>query len=234
MIPSDQPPAPPEKPATLVQRLHEMTAIARRSLTTDRKKRQRLLAKLDVEQATALKSDDLRLQGEVLKMHLHAIPRGAATIELQVPWLPEQTVTIALQRDHTPQQNLERLFRRARGYAQGLKIIEQHREAALFRLRTLDRLRLELEELLKQAELHDNKAAEHLRGRDILRHTERWLATLRALQLPIGDTVKPLPQQQKIVKKAGGELPVEACNYFNRRWVRQCWWDAMRWPMTLW
>jgi len=207
MTAEDQPQQPTAKPVTLVDRLREMTAIARRSLTTDRKKRQRLLTKLDAEQATALKSDDLRLQGEVLKMHLHAIPRGAATIELQVPWLLEQTVKIALQRDHTPQQNLERLFRRARGFAQGLKIIEQHREAALQRLQTLVQLQVQWEQLLIQGHLHDTQAAEHLRGREIVRQTERWLASLRALQLSIGDAAKPLPQQQKIVKKAGGELP---------------------------
>ncbi len=207
MISEDQLPAPSEKQPTLSERLRDLSAIARRSLTSDRKKRQRLLIKLDAEQAVAQNSDDLRLQGEVLKMHLQAIPRGAESIELQVPWLPEQTVKIALQRDHTPQQNLERLFRRARGFAQGLEIIEQHRQAALQRLQTLAQLQAQWEELFIQAHLHDTQAAEHLRGRDILRQTERWLAAVRALQLSIGEAAKPLPQQQKIVKKAGGQLP---------------------------
>lgn len=61
-------------------------------------------------------ADALREAAEALKIALHRVPPGADRVVLPLPWFdPPREVEVPLQRDLSPQENLSRLFRRARG-----------------------------------------------------------------------------------------------------------------------
>ena len=189
-----------ELPPQFLSQLDERTAIARTSLKADRKRLLRLIAKLEADEAKAAKSGELRQQGEVLKIQLHAVPRGVDRLTLAFPWLPDEPIEVHLQRDLSPAQNLERIFRRARGFEQGLRIIAERWSAAQERLERVQQLQAEVEELRGLVQQSETAPG------PIWRRVQTWLASVKALRLAIEPApTAPLPEVRKIVK--GGQLP---------------------------
>ena len=190
----------------LAERVRAETAVALRAVQTERKKLERLLPKLAEDAAKCQGADDLRLAGEVLKIALHEVPAGADRVVLAVPWLDGQTVDVPLQRDLSPRANLERLFRRAKGLAQGLRVVMERTTQTHARLARLAQLVHAWEQLLAQATAFDTHAPDAPRPRDVLRALPSWLADVRAagvrLPPPPGG---PPPDVRKAAK--GRTLP---------------------------
>lgn len=183
----------------LTQRVRDETALAKRALQTELKKLSRLLGKLTQDAEACQGSEQLRLAGEVLKTALDQVPPGADRLTLPVPWLEAETVEIPLQRDLTPRQNLEKLFRRARGLAQGLQIVQQREVATHARIGKLQQHQAELEKLLVLAGQFDRQQPEALRPRDILKQTTAWLLAARQLGLKLPQPVNQ-PELRKVTK----------------------------------
>ncbi len=189
----------------LAERVRAETADARRALTTERKKALRLLEKLPADAAACAGGETLRLAGEVLKVSLDQVPRGADRVTLPVPWLEDETIEVPLQRDLSPQQNLDKLFRRAKGLSQGLKIVRQREAQTHARLDEVVARLTELELLLERASAFDAQVPDAPRPRDLLRQVTAWLLTVRQL----GVRLQVAPKVESDVRKVsrGKELP---------------------------
>lgn len=180
--------------------LDERTAIARASLKSENKRLKRLLQRLAVDEVAARQAPQLREQGEVLKVQMHAVPRGADRVVLSLPWQPDRPIEVHLLRDLSPAQNVERLFRRARGFDQGLRIITERLAAAADRLVEVEALQARMADLRAAAQAPAASVAE------IGKRAELWRKDVRALRLLIDEKpTAPPPEVRKVVR--GGELP---------------------------
>lgn len=197
---------PPAAPPALLTQLQDRTAIARHALKTDAKRLLRLIARLEADETKAQDGQGLREQGEVLKIQLHTVPRGADRVDLAFPWDPDRRITVHLQRDLSPAQNLERMFRRARGFQQGLRIIADRWTAAQERLEKVRTLLQEVEDLQTLAQMPGTEPGL------LWRQVPPWLKQVAALRLPIvAPPSSPPPEVRRLVK--GGELPAGVQRY---------------------
>lgn len=194
-----------ETPPPLVERVRTETAEARRALTTERKKLTRLLEKLPADAAACAGGETLRLAGEVLKVSLERVPRGADRLTLPVPWLDGETVEVPLQRDLSPQQNLDKLFRRAKGLTLGLKIVRQREAQTQARLLAVGTQAVALDSILADAQAFDAHQPDAPRPRDVLRQVAAWLLAVRQLGVRLQTAPKPEPDVRKVAR--GKELP---------------------------
>lgn len=190
----------------LADRVRQETAVAVRALHTETKKLQRLLPKLAEDARRCSGADDLCLAGEVLKTALHQVPQGADRVVLPVPWLEGEVVEVPLQRDLSPRANLDRIFRRAKGLATGLRVVNARIAQTRERLVQVAALHKSWEVLLADAEAVDARQPDAPRARDILRQVPLWLDVVRRLGVrlppPPGG---PPPDVRKAAK--GRELP---------------------------
>ena len=97
--------------------LKERTDSERRALTQALKRqenlRQRKADGLSQDLARAEKSEDYRIQGELLLANLHAITRGQEQVELQNYYSPNlETVLIPLNPEQTPSENAQAYFKK--------------------------------------------------------------------------------------------------------------------------
>ena len=189
----------------LADRVRAETADARRALTTERKKLVRLLEKLPVDAAACEGGEALRLAGEVLKVSLERVPRGADRVTLPVPWLEGETVEVPLQRDLSPQANMAKLFRRAKGLTQGLKIVRERAAQAEARMELVAAQVTVLEAILAAAEAFDAQHPQAPRPRDLLKQVAAWLLAVRQLGVRLQAPIKPDQDVRKVAK--GKELP---------------------------
>ena len=189
----------------LAERVRAEAADARRALATERKKLTRLLDKLPTDAAACAGGEALRLAGEVLKVSLERVPRGADRVTLPVPWLDGETVDVPLQRDLSPQQNVDKLFRRAKGLTLGLKIVRQREAQTQARLVQVAAQLAALEPLLQAAQAFDDHAPDAQRPRDVLRQVAAWLLAVRQLGVRLQEVPKPAPELRKVAR--GKELP---------------------------
>ncbi len=189
----------------LVERVRAETADARRALATERKKLGRLLEKLQADAAACAGGDALRLAGDVLKVSLERVPRGAERVTLPVPWLDGETVDIPLQRDLSPRQNLDKLFRRAKGLTQGLKIVRQREALALARLEDVAAQVVALDAIVAGAMAFDAHESGAPRPREVLRQVTAWLLVVRQLGVRLQTPPKLAPDLHKVAR--GKELP---------------------------
>ncbi len=189
----------------LAERVRAETADARRALATERKKLARLLEKLPVDAAACAGGEALRLAGEVLKVSLDQVPRGADRMTLPVPWLDGETVDVPLQRDLSPQQNLDRLFRRAKGLTLGLKIVRQREAQTLARMAIVAAQLATLDAIGAAAQAFDTQTPDAPRPRDVLRQVTAWLQAVRQLGVKLQGVAKPTPEQRKVAR--GKQLP---------------------------
>ena len=203
------PVAPPLPP--LPQTVSEATAVARQSLRTEAKKLERLLGKLQVDRSKALDAPKLRLAADVLKVHLGRLPRGQHHLLLPVPWDPPAQVAIDIPAESTPLQEMERLYRRARGMELGLRLIDDRSDATQLRLWQIQELQQEWADLLARVTLWQaakNKGeSPGARARTWLDLAQEWIAKVRALRLPVGGEHVPSQLQRRITKAKGAELP---------------------------
>ena len=190
---------------TLLVRLRERLGIARASLRTERKHLERLLKRLDGDAAQAQGAGVLREMGEVLKVQQRNLPRGAERVVLPVPWDPPRTVEVELRRDLSPAANVERMFRRARGFELGLRGIAQRQEAAAARLVQVTALAEALAALMAEAEALP--APDPLAQRLLEKRAEVLRSGVLALRLKVDAAPEIAPEAQKVVRKAGGALP---------------------------
>jgi predicted ribosome quality control (RQC) complex YloA/Tae2 family protein len=175
--------------------------VALQSLRTERKALTRLLARLAVDHTQAEKAPELRAQGEVLKVQLHAVPQGASEVTLCWPWLPDQPIVVQLQRELSPQQNVERLFRRARGLEQGLRMIAERQTAAQAKL-------AEVEQLLATLPVSPDETAPAEVWTAWRTAVDGWLAAVRRLRLRVARTPEPeSAAERKAAKQAGRDWP---------------------------
>lgn len=191
--------------AGLVERLRVRLGIARMSLRTERKHLERLLKRLGADEARAQGAEHLREMGEVLKLQLRDVPRGAERVVLPVPWDPPRTVEVELRRDLSPAANVERMFRRARGFEKGLRLIAERRAAAMLRLDQVAALAQALAALTLAAE--SPAVADRLVCHDLEMRGESIRSATLALRLRVDAAPALAPEVRKVVRKAGGALP---------------------------
>jgi predicted ribosome quality control (RQC) complex YloA/Tae2 family protein len=201
--------APSHTPPTALERVREEIGLARASLRTDAKHQQRLIQRLEADDQKASEAPVLRDQGEVLKTQLAAVPRGADRVVLAVPWEPERTVTVELKRDLSPAQNLERLFRRARGLEKGAAIIAERWAAAHDRLGRVQDLAAKIDGLLARvaAEAPPVEGAANPSLGVWLREARQLREATRGLRLKVETVPATSVVEKRIVRKAGGALP---------------------------
>ncbi len=90
-----------------------------------RQKTERLLANLEGDAASPLDPEQLRLCGELLKLHLNQVPPRAARVSLPNLFVADSApVEVALQPSLSPRQNMERYFQRYK------KLLAARRQAA--------------------------------------------------------------------------------------------------------
>jgi len=131
-------------------RLHQ---ALRRSLAS----RERLIANLEPELASADQGAEYRRQAETLAVHLHSVPSGASEVELTDP-VDGQPRRIALDPARSAVTNMERYFRRARKAKRGRELIAERLTAARHEAAGLQDLAEELERILTDTtptEWHD-------------------------------------------------------------------------------
>lgn len=106
-------------------------------LRAERKRLLRLAGRVgkDVERLIALESSSL--DGELLKPHLHRLSRGTGGFEV-FDYVQGQTRWVTLDPALSPQQNLERLFRRAKKGARGRPIAEARAREAKKKVEAVD------------------------------------------------------------------------------------------------
>lgn len=200
-MPSPAPESLSRAPSDAAERLR----VARASLKTERKHLQRLLGRLDADAAQAQGAELMREMGEILKIQLGAVPRGAERVELPVPWDPPRLVVVELRRDLSPAANVERLFRRARGFERGLRMIAERREVAVARLALVQQLGDELATLVDRIEHPGPEQV--LEARACKAQIEAMREAVRALRLKVDLAAPPSQESAKIVRNAGGSLP---------------------------
>ena len=110
--------------------LKEKIASQQRTLTQALQKQQRLCQRTvnalqqDLEQAE--KSEDFRIQGELLLANLHTMKRGQKQVELQNYYSPElETISIPLDPQLTPSQNAQTYFKKYSKAKRGHSQIQQ-------------------------------------------------------------------------------------------------------------
>lgn len=189
----------------LAVRVQAETQGAVRALRAEQKKLLRLGVKLDADAAACAGAERLRQAGEVLKISLHRVPAGAQSLTLPVPWLPDTTVEVPLQRDLSPQQNLEKLFRRARGLAQGLRHVAERRALAVARQQRVAERLAQAAVLLQRAAAWDQGEPGAPQPRQLLREVRAWLTSLAPLRLRLALPEPPRAEPRRALPH--GSLP---------------------------
>lgn len=114
--------------------LKEAMASARRALTQALDKQRNLLQRkakgLQTDLARAEKSEDYRIQGELLLANLHRISRGQTAVALQNYYSPElETLSIPLNPEQSPSDNAQAYFKKytkaKRGRSRILQLIAE-------------------------------------------------------------------------------------------------------------
>lgn len=204
--------ATPERAAaSLTALVQQQTAVARQSLKTAISRAQRLLRKLADDLRETEAADTLRLHGELLKTSLGKVPRGASQVVLHVPWLGgDEPVVVPLRPELSAQDNVQRLFARAKGLARGRAIITQREDETLALLLRLEALREAVQGLLQRAARHDTALAERQRDPTVvlperagavLRDVEVWLQAVAACRLRTQHTPERSATQRKLERK---------------------------------
>jgi predicted ribosome quality control (RQC) complex YloA/Tae2 family protein len=117
----------------------------RRALRQHRKRVARRLRRIEADAARADEAPALRLDAEVLKTALHAVPRGASEVVLPAPWLPGGERRISLRPDEDARAAVDRLFRRARGLEAATEQIARRWTQTEDELAAIDLLRQRLD-----------------------------------------------------------------------------------------
>jgi len=122
----------------------------RRQLATALSKREkrakRRLGKIEKDFEATGQSDTLRLKGELLKANLHLVRRGQASVELEDTITQSgEIITVALDAARSPQDNMQRMFKRARKLKAGRAIIKGRLADARAEVAELSELKSELE-----------------------------------------------------------------------------------------
>jgi len=120
--------------------IRSLRAALTASLRAARKRTARLLDKLRADLASAQEADHLRLCGELLKAHLGQIPARQSRVALPnlfEPGAPD--LDIPLQTNLSPQENMERYFRRYKRLLAARREAETRAADAQRRLDALDR-----------------------------------------------------------------------------------------------
>ena len=122
--------------AELRTHAHELNRI--------RKTFSRRLKKLEADLETSGNWEQWQRKGELLKGNLSRLSRGMESVEVP-DWYQEGTplVEIALESDRTPQENVERCFRRARKRKRSIAILTDRRDTARKVIDALDEVSAE-------------------------------------------------------------------------------------------
>lgn len=120
------------------QRRREVTT----RLNREAKRRRRLVQNLERDIESASSWERWQREGELLKGQLHDVRRGLASIEV-TDWYDPDTPTISISLDPTlgPQENVARIFRRARRGKRTLGPLRERHEGAAGELAAIDELR---------------------------------------------------------------------------------------------
>jgi len=110
--------------------LKEHIASEQRTLTHALEKQQNLLQRkangLRADLERAEKSEEYRIQGELLLANLHNITRGQKQVELQNYYSPElETLLIPLNPEQTPSENAQTYFKKYTKAKRGYSLIQQ-------------------------------------------------------------------------------------------------------------
>ncbi|CAI8017101.1 Rqc2 homolog RqcH [Geodia barretti] len=110
--------------------LKEHIASEHRTLTQALKKQKGILRRkakaLQTDLERAEKSDDYRIQGELILANLHTITRGQTQVELQNYYSPElEKLTIHLNPEQTPSDNAQAYFKKYTKAKRGRSRIQQ-------------------------------------------------------------------------------------------------------------
>ncbi len=124
-----------------------------RWLSTQRKKHQRTQAKLLAKKADWEKAPLYQKCGDLLQSHFHKLARGQESIDVD-DWFEGGLCTITLLPELTPQQNVERYYRRYKKALRGKEEVENRLLATEDELDRLDRLSELLEEAKDVETLH--------------------------------------------------------------------------------
>lgn len=123
-------------------------------LKAARKKTLRLLGNLSADLAAANDAGHLRLCGELLKIHLRDVPPHCSGFTVANVFDPDGgDVRIPLKPNLSPQQNMERLFKRAKKLDAARRQTETRAAAARARVDELDASALAVQEACTLAEL---------------------------------------------------------------------------------
>ncbi len=129
------------------ERVHALRTTLAARIKADRKRSLRLLANLDADLERAGDADRLRLCGELLKLHLGDVQPRQTLLTVPNVFDPEQPeIAIALQPTQTPQQNMERYFRRYKKLVAARRQLAGRAADARGRVEGLDRLALAVQE----------------------------------------------------------------------------------------
>jgi len=136
----------------------------RARIRRERKRRERLLARLAADKKAAEEADKYRRFGEALKCRLNEVPRGLSEVTLPDPFEPGAELVIPLDPALSARENLARLFQRYRKLRDALPVVTERYEKCARRIAGLDEAAEALESLSWDRE-EDEKRLEELARR---------------------------------------------------------------------
>ena len=113
-----------------LQRIRQRAASLSKSIANALSKARRKLALIEEETPTFQQAEELRVMGELITAHLHAIPKGARQAALPDYYTGGQ-LEVPLDPALSPAANAQRYFKRYHKAHTARKLAEAHRESAL-------------------------------------------------------------------------------------------------------
>jgi predicted ribosome quality control (RQC) complex YloA/Tae2 family protein len=165
------------------------------ALTKRAKKLQRLATNLDGDRAKLERMQAEARFGELLKSMLHAVPKGAHSIDA-IDWSTGETIAVRLDPSLSAKANMERYFAKAKKAARGAPIVEKR----------LAKVQAELEQIRRERERIEGASGDALQ--QIASRTELGSGSIAEAREPEAKK-KPIDKwSRKFVALDGSEIRV--------------------------
>ncbi len=151
-------------------RFQERRIALQKDISRALKKHRSLLVRLQGDLSRARKGEEGLRLGELLKAELHSLKRGMDRVEVVDYYSPDlQKVTIPLDAALSPQENIERQFRRYRKARRGVPVITKRLSHIEGEIALLEQIGREAEQMENEASLEELEARARPHRRDRLK-----------------------------------------------------------------
>jgi predicted ribosome quality control (RQC) complex YloA/Tae2 family protein len=179
--------------------MNELVTVLRRNLEHRLQHDRRLLEKLEKDWARAAGAEDMRHQADSLAANLGEVQRGMDSIELDDVHGGERRLDIPLDPRRSPQDNLDRMYKKAAKGERGLRTIEMRLEEVRRRVVEDEELLGERLPALANARCREESEISALREELLRLGAEASLLNLRRTQVGGRPEVAPRPYRRYLL-----------------------------------